>query len=608
MTGNLTEVLNRKDNLVGQYVISDISIALANSAARSCTYPHVSACAYDISQPPEEQGLHPGSFDIITAFYVVHAAPDLTSTLKSLRRLLVPGGCLLVCELDASAWKQTPGSLWHDMVFGSFAEWFGSTDGRGHCALTPASWVSTLEDTGFIDVQTICDPSLTNLGFTFFAQNPYNPPTITSTPSTTKSHFFSYSWGGEAKLREVLSNLDANASTTLWLLAVDGIDGDAGTGIVYTLLKEFEGWNVHLGIFPECYATKTQIDTIVRYEGLLEHDTVVYFSPEGLPMVPKAVPCPSPVNTTSLDPSSPWVSDNTTIKPTPKVCICDDEVVVEPSAWSQESPSLRGLVGKVIESRYENLPIGSSVAGITGTNELTNRFVSEGRYLVRLPAEFSNPDLAGDFVSILAAGLLLERRHARTTKKLRVLIPKPEAITLVPRMLEQSNLFGDVEVGTPSQDDRFDLIVLDFATNFEHPELSSWLTDSGRVLIWDTKLHDTDRLDQLFTAGLLYYPPNTHTHAKVITPEVLLSTSTPISTELPPFKPDKAYILLGGASDLGVAMALWMYQVIFKTLATLFSSLPVLRMVPNISSSRQEEVLPSWRKLTPFERSRSSGT
>lgn len=571
MTGNLTEVLSTKDNIVGQYVVSDISIALANSAARSCTYPHVSACAYDISQPPEEQGLRPGSFDIITAFYVVHAAPDLAITLKSLRRLLVPGGCLLVCELDGSAWKQTPGSLWHDMVFGSFAEWFGSTDGREHCALTPATWISTLENTGFIDVQTICDPTLTNLGFAFVAQNPYDITTITSRSSSAKPHFFSYRWGEETGLREVLSNLDAKTSTTLWLLATNGVDGDAGTGIVYTLVKEFEGWNIHLGIFPESYGIQTQINTIMRYGRLLEHDTVVHFTSEGLPMVPKAVPCPSPVSSTSLDPSAPWVSDMITTKPIPKVYVGDEEVVVEPSAWSQESPSLRGLVGKVIESRCKNLRVGSSVVGITGTGELTNRFVNEGRYLVQVSAEVANLNLAGDLVSILVAGLLLDRRHARVMKKLRVLIPEPEAIALVSQILEQSNLFSDVEVGTPSQGDGFDLIVLDFATNSEHPELSSWLNENGRVLIWDTKLHNTDRLHQLFMAGMLYYSPNAQTLTKVITPEDVLDVSTPISAELPPFQPDKAYILIGGASDLGVAMALWLYQVGSKVVFYAFS-------------------------------------
>ena len=561
---NLTEVLGRKDNLVGQYVVSDISIAFANAAARSCTYPHVSACAYDISQPSEEQGLRANSFDIITAFYVVHAAPDLVATLESLRRLLNPGGCLLVCELDASVWKQTPGSLWHDMVFGSFAEWFGSTDGREHCALTPASWVSTLENIGFIDVQTASDPVLTDLAFTFIAQKPYNSSTITPASFNTMPHFFSYSWGDETKLQEALSDLDANTSTTLWLLATEGIDGDAGTGIVYTLVKEFEGWNIHLGIFPQGYERSGWVNTIMRYNGLLELDTVVHFTSEGIPMVPKAVPCPPPVVVNFFDPSAPWVSDKTTVKPIPATCIVDGEVVVEPFGWSQEFSLLRGLVGKVIKSRYKNLPIGSLVAGTTGADELTNQFISEGRYLAQIPADIAKADLAGVLLPILIAGLLLNRRHTRTANKLRVLIPEPKAIAAVTQILERSNLLGSVEVGTPSQDDEFDFIVLDSVTNSTHPEFSSWLNKDGRVLIWDTRLSETDQLDQLFTAGLLYYSPDIQTHTKVITPGDVLATSTPVSAELPLFKSDKAYVLLGGASDLGVATALWMYQVISK--------------------------------------------
>jgi SAM-dependent methyltransferase len=561
LTKNLTEVLGRHDNLIGQYVVSDISIALANTAARSCAYPHVSACAYNISKPPEEQGLHAQSFDIITAFYVVHAAPDLAVALESLRQLLVPGGCLLVCELDASAWKQTPGSLWHDMVFGSFAEWFGSTDGREHCALTPASWASTLESVGFTDVQTVSDPALTNLDFTFVAQKPYDPTTIASVSFNAKPHFFSYTYGDEAKLQGVLSNLDANASIPLWLLASEGIDGDAGAGLVYTLVKEFEGWDIHLGVFPQGYETQGRIDTIVRYNGLLDQDTVVYFTSEGIPMVPKAVPCPPPAAATSFDPSAPWVSDKAAVKPIPAACVIDEEVVVEPFAWSQASSSLRGLVGTVIESRYKNLPVGSLVAGISDTGELSNRFISEGRYLVQIPVEVANLGLAGGLLSILVAGLLLDRRHTRTTKRLRVLIPEPKAIPAVSHILEQANILGDVEVGTPPQDDGFDLIVLDSATNSVHPEFSSWLNQGGRVLVWDTMLRETDRLDQLFTTGLLYYSPTTKAYTKVITPGDILATSTTISVELPLFKPDRAYILLGGASDLGVVTALWMYQV-----------------------------------------------
>jgi hypothetical protein len=278
-------------------------------------------------------------------------------------------------------------------------------------------------------------------------------------------------------------------------------------------------------------------------------------------MTPKAVPCPSPVTTTSFDSSVPWVSDRTIIKPIPAVSIVREEVLVEPLAWSQGIPSLRGLVGTVIESRYENLPVGSLVAGIAGTGQLTNRFISHGRCLVQISAEVANANLARDLSSILVAGLLLDRRHARTTKTLRILIPEPEAIAVVPEILQRSSLLCDVGVGTPSQDDGFDLIILDSVTDSEHPQFSSWLDEGGRMLIWDIALRETNHLDKLFTTGLQCYCPNIQTRARVITPHDILATSTPTPVELPQFKENKAYILLGGASDLGVATALWMYQV-----------------------------------------------
>ena len=570
MTRILTDVLSKKNELIGQYVVSDVSITFANTAARSCAYPHVSACTYDISKPPEDQGLHTQSFDIITAFYVVHAATDLAPALTSLHRLLVPGGCLLVCELDASAWEQTPGSLWFDMVFGSFPEWFGSTDGREHCTLTPTHWVSTLENVGFTDVQTVSDPGFTNMDFSFVAQKPHDPSNTPPVSSGTKPRFFSYSYGDEARLRCDISNLGANSSTTLWLLATEGSDGDAGAGLAYTLVKEFEGWNIHLGIFPKNYERQSQVDTIMRYNGPLGLETVVHFTSEGIPMVPKIVPCPPPVVTTSFDPSAPWVSENNTVKPISTVSIVDGEVIVEPFAWSQEFPPLRGLVGTVIESRYDDLPAGSLVAGISNTSGLSNRFISEGHggHLVQISAVVASPGLAGDLLSIFVAGLLLNRRRTRTAKKLRVLIPEPKPIAAVPHILQRSNLLCDVETGAPSRDDRFDLIILDSVTNSTHPEFSSWLSKGGRVLIWDTMLHETDRLDHLYAAGLLCYSPIARTRTEVVTPGDILATSTVSSAEFPVFKSDKAYILLGGSSDLGVTTALWMYQV-DKTLHSL---------------------------------------
>ena len=116
------------------------------------------------------------------------------------------------------------------------------------------------------------------------------------------------------KLQAELSNTDTDGTTTLWLLATEGIDGDGGVGLVYTLMKEFKDWKIHLGVFPQDYDAQSSIDTILGYNGLLDLETVVHFTPEGIPMIPKIVPRPPPVVASSFDPSAPWVSGKNTIK------------------------------------------------------------------------------------------------------------------------------------------------------------------------------------------------------------------------------------------------------------------------------------------------------
>ena len=76
--------------------------------------------------------------------------------------------------------------------------------------------------------------------------------------------------------------------------------------------------------------------------------------------------------------------------------------------------------------------------------------------------------------------------------------------------------------------------------------------------------HPHSRDGSLFVAGLACYSPAAHARAEPITPGDILATSTPTSAQLPLFKPDQTYILLGSTTDLGVIVALWMYQVEYK--------------------------------------------
>ncbi|WP_044562066.1 SDR family NAD(P)-dependent oxidoreductase [Azospirillum sp. B4] len=104
---------------------------------------------YDIERPVEANGLRPGDFDTVIAANVLHTATDLPGVLTELRRLLKPGGLLVVVELIAA---QDYGTL----VFGLTDGWWKAAD-TSRIAHSPvvdaAGWERRLIDAGFDGIE-----------------------------------------------------------------------------------------------------------------------------------------------------------------------------------------------------------------------------------------------------------------------------------------------------------------------------------------------------------------------------------------------------------------------------------------------------------------------
>ncbi|CCM04590.1 uncharacterized protein FIBRA_06771 [Fibroporia radiculosa] len=161
-TGRLTALLGRAlleaalpEGCYVDYVCTDVSISLAHEATAKSPWPTVAAKAFDLNVGVSEQGLDPCSFDIVVAFDVLHATPDVHGTLTKLQHLLCPGGHIAILELDGGCFASNEtGTVWMDFIFGSFQEWFGVVDhrvGSAHCTLTPSQWKDALEKAGFSD-------------------------------------------------------------------------------------------------------------------------------------------------------------------------------------------------------------------------------------------------------------------------------------------------------------------------------------------------------------------------------------------------------------------------------------------------------------------------
>lgn len=104
----------------------------------------------DVEKDPVQQGYTEGAYDLVIAFSVLHATSNLERTLCNARRLLRPGGFLLVGEANNSI---QPGSL-PGVIFGTLSGWWlGQDDGRVLSPLvSTGQWDKLLKSTGFSGV------------------------------------------------------------------------------------------------------------------------------------------------------------------------------------------------------------------------------------------------------------------------------------------------------------------------------------------------------------------------------------------------------------------------------------------------------------------------
>ncbi len=98
----------------------------------------------DIERDPAEQGFEEGSYDLVIAANVLHATRNITRTLTNTRKLLKPGGSLLLIELIRKI-----GGVAN--MFGIFDGWWMAEEEyrKGSPLLVEDEWDTSLKETGF---------------------------------------------------------------------------------------------------------------------------------------------------------------------------------------------------------------------------------------------------------------------------------------------------------------------------------------------------------------------------------------------------------------------------------------------------------------------------
>jgi acyl carrier protein len=129
-----------------QYTFTDLSdFFLTRAEEKFNAYPFMQYGMLDIEKDPEAQGYAPHSADLIIAANALHATHDLNSTLTNVKKLLAPGGFLILLE-------GTRYLSWLDITT-SFIEGWGLFDDEFRTEnplISAKKWQDALHKNGFV--------------------------------------------------------------------------------------------------------------------------------------------------------------------------------------------------------------------------------------------------------------------------------------------------------------------------------------------------------------------------------------------------------------------------------------------------------------------------
>lgn len=150
-TGSTTEFILPLLSSPVNYTYTDISpLFISEAREKFSEYDFIRYATLDIEQDPEFQGFEQ-EYDLVLAANVIHATTNLSTTLGNLRKLLRPGGALLMIE-------GTTIMPWLDLIFGLTKGWWAFQDFRldqQHILLGSEVWEKILSETGFETIRTV---------------------------------------------------------------------------------------------------------------------------------------------------------------------------------------------------------------------------------------------------------------------------------------------------------------------------------------------------------------------------------------------------------------------------------------------------------------------
>ncbi|MFH9089270.1 SDR family NAD(P)-dependent oxidoreductase [Streptomyces sp. NPDC017673] len=158
-SAGMFEALRPYQDSIETYTYTDLSKAFLNHArtAYGPRVPYLDYALFDAERPVADQGIVPGSYDLVVAANVLHATRDTRNTLRNAKAALREGGWLLLNELAAF-------DVFSHLTFGLLEGWWLFTDAAlripGSPALSPDTWRQVLRGEGFSRVVPVLPHAL----------------------------------------------------------------------------------------------------------------------------------------------------------------------------------------------------------------------------------------------------------------------------------------------------------------------------------------------------------------------------------------------------------------------------------------------------------------
>ena len=204
--GTTASILPKLDPSHTEYVFTDLSPHFTNRAGEKFNnYPFVSYKLLNIEDDTKAQGFEDQYFDLIIAANVLHATSDLHHTVMQTKKLLKPGGNLLLLEGTAP-------QRWVDLTFGLTEGWWKFTDTAtlrpSYPLLARGQWLTLLSEIGYSQTALIpADDQQMLDQVVIIAQN---AKTETATAETDNWLIFTDNLGVGQQLGELLNQRGKN--------------------------------------------------------------------------------------------------------------------------------------------------------------------------------------------------------------------------------------------------------------------------------------------------------------------------------------------------------------------------------------------------------------